>query len=683
MEKTLFNQVGEVKGSATEHEDSFSFQFTPQNENLKKTRGALFTLVTASGAVDDRYEKAKSIYQQLQSSYYAKTSGSILHSLSDTLDHLTKEVLSKEEGEGVHYSVLAAVFWGSVLYLGKIGSGAVFVARGAKVKRLEFSKVASGVLEDQDTICLATEKLAEGVSLEDLQEALNQENFEKALETLDQKIGKLEGAVCDVVRLSVNAPGEAAAASLAIAEVDEKGNPEEAEKIEAPVETVETEEATLEEKIAEEAQEKEELKEEKIVPEVAPPRLGDPFESSAPKKASIFTTALVTARLYGQKAFDFIAKPWRKPEPGEEVDPVGRRKARIIQIVSVIGIILLLSLFFGFFNKRSENKSTQVDSKITEAQKNLETATTLKTVDPVQALTLVEQANEDLAAAEKKDPDNEQIKTLKEQSSDLEAEITKTTKIDKLDTVFDFTKLKKDTTLNDAALLGNQMLLLDQTKATVYSLTVSTKQGLEVSGSNTSPQTVTSFTTGFYLTNLEGINKLDTSFKVTNVGTNANWGKIVSSATYKGSLYLLDTGKNEIWKYLSTSQGLGSGKAYIVGEKPDLSSATSMAIEDYVWVANKNGTIYKFALGKKENVTINGLADPLSDVVDIFTSGSVNSIYILDQGKGRIVVLDKQGNYQATYANSTFHEANFVIADEAQKTAYIGASGKVYSFKLP
>src|SRR6185503_5398518 len=110
MEKSLYNQVGEVKGASSELEDSFSFQFTPQNENLKRTRGALFTLVSVSGKTDERYEKAKNIYHQFQSSYYAKASGSILHGLSDTLEQLVKSSLKKEEESGLQISIIAAVF---------------------------------------------------------------------------------------------------------------------------------------------------------------------------------------------------------------------------------------------------------------------------------------------------------------------------------------------------------------------------------------------------------------------------------------------------------------------------------------------------------------------------------------------------------------------------------------------
>ncbi|HSX58501.1 MAG TPA: hypothetical protein VLE47_04530, partial [Candidatus Saccharimonadales bacterium] len=368
--------------------------------------------------------------------------------------------------------------------------------------------------------------------------------------------------------------------------------------------------------------------------------------------------------------------------PGEEYDPVSRRKARIIQIVAVIILVLFLSLFFGFFGKRSSVKENKANTAISSAESNLNEAESLKATDPTQALTLVESANKDLEEAKKKDPNNSKIEELENKSSDLEAEINKTNNVS-LTTLFDFSKLKKGAKLDDAAQLGSQILLVDREGATTFSLDLGTKNGLEVSGSAASPQTITSYPAGFYLTNLTGINKLDTSFKVTSVGNSANWGKIQSSATYQNNLYLLDPNKGQIWKYVSTSQGLGTGKAYVTGDKPDLSSSTAMAIDAFVWVIAKNGTIYKFAGGANQNFTTSGLSQPISEASDIFTNSATKNLYILDTGSGRVVVLDKSGSYLAAYSNSTFKKASLILVDESQKIAYVGVGEKLYSFKLP
>ncbi len=669
MEKSLYNQVGEIKGASSETEDAFSFQFTPQNENLKRTRGALFTLVSISGKTDERYEKAKDIYHQFQSSYYAKATGSILHGLSETLEQLSEGPLRKQKEEGLNISVIAAVFWGTVVYLSKYGEGAVFVARADKVKKLDFAKVASGVLEDQDTVCLATESFVTAVTLDELTESLTKEKFEDSLETLDKKVEKVQGAVCDVIRLSVNAPTETTE-DLAIAEVNEKG---EMESTEAP-----------EEKSEDETQKTEHLESDAESEKPVESKANDPFEQAIEKKQNPLSKVLPTVKGFAGNFTKSILKVWRRPEPGEHHDPVAIRRTRIIQAVGLILIILIISIGFGIFSQGAEKKDNKVSNLITSAQNGLNEASNIKTIDPNRALSLVNKAQKDLEEAKKTDEDNKQITELQSKSTDLEAEITKTTKIKDLETVFDFGTLHKGTAITDAALLGNQLLLIDANQGFLYELLLDDKRATEVSKTDTSVQTIVSYPAGFYLSGQSGISKVDSSLKISSIGTNANWGKIRSSATYQNNLYLLDTEKNEIWRYLSTSTGLGSARAYVSGEKPDMSAAVAIAIDDLVWVANKNGTVYKFASGKQqENFAISALADPIGELSDMFTSSSTKNHYFLDKGKARIVSVDKKGVYQASYTNNQLHKADTLLVDETQKIVYFTAESKLYQFKLP
>lgn len=674
MEKSLYNQVGEVKGPESDDLGSFTFQFTPQNDNLKRTRGTLFALVSIAGKVDSRYEKAKNLYHQFQSSYYARTSGSILHGLSDTLEQLVKTSFKKEEDEhGIKISFIAAVFWGTVVYLSKHGSGAVFVARGEKVKKLDFAKVASGVLEDQDTVCLATEEFVQAIAAEDLTGLLTEERFEKSLEKLDKQIEKVSGAVCDVIRLSVNEPKDAPE-ELAIAQVDSKG--------EVSQET--EEEPEVKEEVLEEQEQQEEVVDPPAEKIENPPDQPDPFDQVESQKEKPWNLWLAKAKIFLSALFVKIAKPWKKGAPGEHYDPVAIRRARIIQVVSLILILIVASIVFGIFSRGGEEKTNQINELLTSAENNLNEASNIKSIDPSRALALVDQAQEDLAEAKELDQDNEKVGQLEKQSSNLEAEITKTTKIENLETVTDLSKLKGGTNISDMAMLSGQVLLIDQNQGVLFQVSLSDKNASEVSGSDLSPQTVSTHSGGFYLTTQNGITKTDTGLKLANVGSNANWGKIVSSSTFQNNLYLLDTEKNEIWRYLSSSTGLGSARAYISGEKPDMTTAVSIAIDDLVWVATKNGTIYKFAAGKKqEDYQILGLADSIGELSDMFTSGATKNHYFLDKGKARVIVAEKTGAYLASYTHDQLHQADSLLVDEEQKAVYFSAGGKLYQFSLP
>jgi hypothetical protein len=313
----------------------------------------------------------------------------------------------------------------------------------------------------------------------------------------------------------------------------------------------------------------------------------------------------------------------------------------------------------------------------------LEEANNIKAIDPTRALSLVDRAQLDLAEAKKIDEENEKITSLEERSSDLEAEITRTTKVNNVETVFDFSNIKSGANLTDIAINNGQIILIDSNQGVAFRLDSVTKSGDEISTPE-STQTITAYPGGYYLTAANGVSKIDSSFKVTSVASNANWGKVVSAATFQNNLYLLDTEKNEIWRYLSTSSGLGSGRAYITGEKPNLASAVAIEIDGLVWVANKNGIVYKFGQGKKQDdFQIEGLADPIGELADMFTSPDTKNHYFLDKGKGRIVISDKTGIYQSSLATDQLQSANAILVDEAAKTVYFTSESKVYQFRLP
>ena len=76
------------------------------------------------------------------------------------------------------------------------------------------------------------------------------------------------------------------------------------------------------------------------------------------------------------------------------------------------------------------------------------------------------------------------------------------------------------------------------------------------------------------------------------------------------------------------------------------------------------------------------MQEAFSNVVDIYTDSDSKNLYLLDQGKGRIVVISKDGVYQAQYSNDQLHQATSLVANESQKTAYVSVNGKIFSVAL-
>ncbi len=662
MSKGRFNQVGEVKGKESENEESFSFQFTPQNDNLRSTRGSLFTLVTIKGKTEGRFDKAKAYYHAFQSSYYAKVNGSIINGLAETLDQLEKDFVHKDDQE-LEYSLVAAVLWGAVLYLAKSGGSNVWICRGEKLRKLEFNKVASGILEDQDTICLSAEKFSEHVSEEEIASFLAEGKFDDVLEKIDSKVKQVEAAACLVIRLAVgdveeDKPSESDGIQpVEIATVNDDGEVENPEEVSSEPEEV-------------------------AAAPLSPLNTNPQQRESKTKFLENLQPLTAKFSVVGKKIWSRISAPWKKSQPGEAVDHVAIRRQRLGQVVVVIVLILILSIGRSLLTGGNKARDPKISQLISSAQSEINEAKNIKSIDPLRAKTLVNNAQNDIAEVKKIDKKNGQIASLETQAAELIAEINRVYKVN-LTTVFDYTKVQEGAKINQLALSSDTILASDSSKNAIYKLDSSGTTGSKVSGNFNQPLAVAGYSSGFYIQDQNQIASLNKISGVVNkVGDGSGWGQIVAAATYQTNLYLLDSQKGEVWRYLSNGSSLGASKAYLSSDKPDLTTAVSIAIDDYVWVVTKSGVVYKFAQGKKQDFSISNFTSNFSDVVSLFTNSDSKNLYILDKGAGTLVVLDKTGVYQAAYANSDLRRATAVVVQEVSKLAYVSVDGKIVSLKL-
>ena len=151
---------------------------------------------------------------------------------------------------------------------------------------------------------------------------------------------------------------------------------------------------------------------------------------------------------------------------------------------------------------------------------------------------------------------------------------------------------------------------------------------------------------------------------------------------YFGNIYVLDKDGKQINKFVQASSGFGQANYFASGVSPDLTSATSIAIDGSIWILFKDGTIEKFTKGKADSFSVSGLDKGFSNPSRIYTTVDFSNVYILDQGNSRIVVLDKNGSYKAQYQADILKNASDFEVLETNKKVYILSSGKIYEIDL-
>lgn len=171
----------------------------------------------------------------------------------------------------------------------------------------------------------------------------------------------------------------------------------------------------------------------------------------------------------------------------------------------------------------------------------------------------------------------------------------------------------------------------------------------------------------YMLTDLAVIAIDKTTGKKKDILTNDNdWSQAVALSPYQGNIYILDK-KAGILKFVAAENGFGQTD-YFKGTPPNLNKSQSLTIDGSIWILMQDGKILKFTSGEQDNFTITGLDKPLKNPSKIFTDRNTNNLYILDKGNARIILLDKNGQYQKQYhANILLSALDFEVFEEDKK----------------
>jgi hypothetical protein len=159
-----------------------------------------------------------------------------------------------------------------------------------------------------------------------------------------------------------------------------------------------------------------------------------------------------------------------------------------------------------------------------------------------------------------------------------------------------------------------------------------------------------------------------------------DWASPLGIATYQGNMYVLDA-EDAVLKYTPGSSGFGKS-SYFKSPVPDMSNATSIAIDGSVWILFKDGNIAKYTRGVSDGYKIKGLDKPMRNATRIVTNTDSESVYVLDPSNSRIVEFDKSGNFQTQYTADILKNAKEIDVNEADGKILVLSGGKFYEILL-
>ncbi len=168
-----------------------------------------------------------------------------------------------------------------------------------------------------------------------------------------------------------------------------------------------------------------------------------------------------------------------------------------------------------------------------------------------------------------------------------------------------------------------------------------------------------------------------------------NWVNPVGIDIWRGNLYVLDPGANQIWRY-SPSGGSyqGAPTEYFAGQgRPNISQAVDFAIDEngLVYVLFGDGQMGRYRSGENENFdfTMFPPGQELGNASRFFfsTSPILQYMYISSQPNRTVFKVTHAGTFVRSYR--TFDEDQFasvtdVVADPSQQLVYILSGNSVF-----
>lgn len=273
---------------------------------------------------------------------------------------------------------------------------------------------------------------------------------------------------------------------------------------------------------------------------------------------------------------------------------------------------------------------------------------------------------------------------------------------------FDVSLVKSEARIDAMAMAYDEMVLLDRSTSTVFSLDLESKRGEIVAGGNSFSGTQyigMHGSTGYVLSD-NGIYSIDVEAKTVKgpvISLSDKWQRIESLVAFAGNVYLLDTGSGRVWKYVAVEKKDATASAtmgitvmtkstvqfsdireYLNPDTlPDLSEARGMSIDGSVFMGSDNGVLWRFTQGRDDRKTPEGVEPLFGQALRMYKTDELDYVYVLDRDNKRVVVLDPDFVYKAQYRwTNQFQAMDLIVSETMKKILLLSSDGKLYSIDL-
>jgi len=354
-------------------------------------------------------------------------------------------------------------------------------------------------------------------------------------------------------------------------------------------------------------------------------------------------------------------------------------------IVACLAFVVLVILVAGgqIRSRNTAMKNSEIGMRIEEMKGWFEEAKSLTELNPRRSRQLLGQVEPVLAELESAGVKDERLTRLRSEWGEVLGAVSGVKAVTPLEIV-NLGLVRENMQGDKIALDGSTLYVLDTQSNRLTEVDTGKKSGKVIAGEEGLGKTklLATYPGRAEVWGDKGVVEWQGEKTRTVIVPDSEWGNIVGIKMFAGNIYLLDSGKGQIWKYASTETGFGSRQAW-VGEAggADLTAARGMAIDGSVWVISGQ-QIWKITRGVREEWNPDGMDDLWGEGAVIYTGDEIKKIYVLDPAKERIIVWGKTGELEAQLTSAEFKTATDLVVDETKGKAYIVSGSSVKEFSL-
>ena len=361
-------------------------------------------------------------------------------------------------------------------------------------------------------------------------------------------------------------------------------------------------------------------------------------------------------------------------------DLTSTKRKTTLTVGVLILILLIVSVVFGINQKNKKEFEKESKEKLTIATANYEKSISEENLDKTSSRELFVSAKEIAFKLREDGYKSEGLSKLISDITSKEAEVLGEIKKESKE-LLDLTLQTSGFNGDQISSTGKEVFIFDKTNKNVIQVDTDGKDAKKIAGKDIleGAKQLASYGDRLFSLNDDGI------YEITNKREKVkekDWEESLFYL-YSGNIYLTDINANMIYRFAGNNNSFSDKTEWLApGIEVDLSKVIDMTIDGSIWLLSSSGKATKFTNGNPSVVLMKGIAEEINNPTAIYTNEKLKYVYILDKETGRVIVLEKNGNFKLQYKSDAIKEAKDLVVPEDESKIILLTGSKLITIEL-